>query len=116
MTDRELLELAAKAAGYEITDLLDDYRRPAICVDGEWRWLQHWNPLEDDGDAMRLANRLGLSITHTTCEDDAPIVRVGYDGIQDYTQLPAFPDCNAATRRAITRAAAEIGRRMSDNQ
>lgn len=100
MTDRELLELAAKAAGINL------------------QWMggpvgnYNWNPLFDDGDALRLANRLGLSITHTTCEDDAPIVRVGYDCTPNYIQLPAFPDCDDATRRAIVRAAAEIGEAM----
>lgn len=100
MTDRELLELAAKAAGYE--------RNSAGPVGP-----CEWNPLTNDGDALRLANRLGLSITHTTCEDDAPIVRVGYDCAPNYIQLPAFPDCDDATRRAIVRAAAEIGKMNS---
>jgi hypothetical protein len=54
MTDRELLEAAAKAAGYEIV-----YHAPY----GEMmlRGIQDpWEPLYDDGDALRLAADLDL--------------------------------------------------------
>ena len=94
MTDRELLELAAKAAGYKK------------------RFVHYlgWNPLIDDGDALRLAVKLGLGVS----------VPLGYKR----TDVVAFSDSRinvieshgsdplAATRRAIVRAAAEIGRQM----
>ena len=47
MTDRELLERAAKAAGYEYAK-----HGGYIVVDGI---PGNWNPLTDDGDALRLA-------------------------------------------------------------
>lgn len=51
MSDRELLELAAKAAGRGIADYLPG--EPDRC----------WNPLTDDGDALRLAVSLpGMSL------------------------------------------------------
>ena len=53
MTDRELLEAAAKAAGYV-------HYHPG---DG---FYQTWNPLTDDGDALRLAVKLGLQSGLTT--------------------------------------------------
>jgi hypothetical protein len=53
-----------------------------------------WNPLTDDGDALRLAVKLDLSI------DDACVIYS--DGASD--------DRYAATRRAIVRAAASIRR------
>lgn len=51
MTDRELLELAAKAAGIKHNPSLS-----AACR-GERIW---WNPLADDGDALRLAVKLHI--------------------------------------------------------
>jgi hypothetical protein len=85
MTDRELLELAAKAAGYWAAE----FNCPANLPRPDW------NPLTDDGDALRLAVALGLT------------ARMSYNG-QDYEA--ANKDPYAATRRAIVRAAAEIGR------
>lgn len=57
MNDRELLEMAAKAAGYTLDDDFD--------VNGEWwPWCvelkDHWHPLTDDGDALRLGARFGV--------------------------------------------------------
>ena len=96
MTDKELLELAAKAAGYTITENSFD-------VNGEpWFWCdelaENWNPLTNDGDALRLAVKLGIDIGealgwyYNNDEDD------------EYQKDPY-----ATTRRAIVRAAAEIG-------
>lgn len=103
MTDRELLELAAKAAGYDYNP-----RNGVIVADGI---PGNWNPLTDDGDALRLANALGISIIHTYCLDDAPVVKVGYySEHENLEERPAFPDQNKETRRAIVRAAAEIGK------
>jgi hypothetical protein len=94
MTDRELLEYAAKAAGIEI--LAWTYSDYAVVSDKG----DTWTPLTDDGDALRLAVKLNLLTKFTFLkfmaeENDNPA--------QDYY---------AATRRAIVRAAAEIGRAM----
>lgn len=113
MTDRELLEMAAKAAGYSLTKGSAGYRE-FLCKGGV-----EWNPLEDDGDALRLANALKLSTCHTLFEapaahgtamvgfapweKGAPICCERYDGVEGR---------DAATRRAIVRAAAAIGREM----
>ena len=100
MNDRELLELAAKAAGR-----IDWDHAPHIKSDeGDTRpW---WNPLTDDGDALRLAVRLRLEIDihHTGIAILTP------NGINVLVGAEDEPDANAATRRAIVRAAAEIGR------
>lgn len=103
IADRELLELAAKAAGikYTIKDGLfvahGNKNEPPI----------PWNPLDDDGDALRLAVALGLCIlTHATqVEYSKGMGQVGIIVEQ------SFRNC-ASTRRAIVRAAAEIGRAM----
>lgn len=102
MIDRELLELAAKAAGIEADNYL-------FTNDGIW-FSFDWNPLTDDGDALRLAVKLKLSlyINHA--------VRVDYR-IPDKVTVPLYepiePDVYAATRRAIVRAAAEIGKEQA---
>lgn len=101
MTDRELLELAAKAAGIDVTtDKNLRYNNFWILEDGEATCF--WNPLTSDGDALRLAVILDLSIVF-----GANYVIVGN------AQTPTVNNANdpyAATRRAIVRAAAEIGK------
>lgn len=91
MTDRELLELAAKAAGIEVTGCVAD-GIPHRFGGG------YWNPLTDDGDALRLAVKLNL-----LWKTDVHYIK--------YLDL-AEVDHYAATRRAITCAAAEIGKGM----
>lgn len=103
MTDRELLELAAKAAGY-------DYRSPAgyIVVDGI---PGNWNPLTDDGDALRLAVHLDMIVTVNRV-DGYTEVCCGYSDADLVKIQEPHGDIYAATRLAITRAAAERGRAM----
>ena len=106
MTDRELLELAAKAAGDEIQ--WDGVEACWYMDKTEWN-NPEWNPLVSDGDALRLAVKLGLSIITGTykvvCEyipqEDSGNITV-HEHLND--------DACAATRRAIVRAAAEIGK------
>lgn len=112
MSDKELLELAAKSAGYAYSDLSFD-GEDGLQIVGEYR-KKNWNPLTDDGDALRLAVKLGIDIqfgfaaTQINCDiydwaEEAFKVGVHEDGRDDPY---------AATRRAIVRAAAEIGRTM----
>jgi len=102
MDDRTLLELAAKAAGV-------DYDKTDSCHVGLWYvsaggW---WNPLTDDGDALRLAVNLGIDVM---VGDGTKFVttrsQITYS-INEYTYMQ---DKYVATRRAIVRAAAEIGK------
>lgn len=101
MTDRELLELAAKAAG-----LWDAENN---CIDIPW------SPLTDDGDALRLAVKLRITIQWSVTVDDlSPSVEVYHaeDVHSECIEVKTRDDPYAATRRAIVRAAAEIGRAM----
>ena len=98
-TDRELLELAAKAVGYTIEENGRDVN------DIPWYWCNeladYWDPLTDDGDALRLAATLGMW------------VHIGKWHVSicgHYVEETCRKDPCAATRRAIVRAAAEIGR------
>ena len=108
MTDRELLELAAKAAEYTLEDHYDAH-------DLYWPWCvelgDNWCPLTNDTDALRLAVKLHLSADFF---DDA--IAVGYTSLDNkcaQVYEPVGTDPYAATRRAIVRAAAEIGRAMT---
>jgi hypothetical protein len=113
MTDKELLELAAKAAGIEY-----DFCRPELggCQIRKPFVSGFWNPLTDDGDALRLAVKLSLLIAPIAYEPG--INAYGAIGVSWHGQRYKFDyehftnDPYAATRRAITRAAAEIGKAM----
>ena len=115
MNDQELLALAAKAAG--IVEILfrnggddDGYDN------GVWTYtwarkpdgkLYDWNPLADDGDALRLAVKLGfmnsgVGFARYLSEYQQIILPHVFDESMQY----------AATRRAIVRAAAAIGEQM----
>lgn len=103
-TDRELLELAARAAGMNV-----EYNSGIDCHyyddEDDCAGRTYWNPLETDGDALRLAVKLQLDIV-TDHEDDT--VSVWSYGMPD-VNVKRGDDPLAATRRAIVRAAAAIG-------
>lgn len=101
-TDRELLELAAKAAGKLIVgDAGDDV---LVCRDDDGS-SYFWSPLSDDGDALRLAVMLGIS----PIQQVADRVCAAYWTDVASCNVAYRKDPYAATRRAIVRAAAEIG-------
>lgn len=92
--DRELLELASKACGLEEAKMRIEFNQ--------------WNPLEDDGDALRLAVKLGL-ILGTYAHYVTVDLLSPNDRIETITVWHSQTnDPYAATRRAIVRAAAEI--------
>jgi len=101
MTDREMLEFAAKAAGLRVVAVAGD--RGLWVLDRED--VEEWNPLTDDGDALRLAVKLRhLRVGLGEC--------IGRGAYSHIAILESGPDPYAATRRAITRAAAAIGKAM----
>lgn len=118
MNDRELLELAAKAAGAEYEVDADDYGIWLHSAIGGQSGA--WDPLTDDGDALRLAVKLGLWITIDDEQEmtaDAIKAVSGSNGerpkhFTERFKYPQYGDRYVATRRAIVRAAAEIGRAM----
>jgi len=97
MTDKELLELAAKAAALERTKggYINDRFMPV-----------NWNPLKDASDTLSLIVRLELSIEY----HDGYVIVETKDGGSVSQELGHNPF--DATRRAIVRAAAEIGKDM----
>ena len=111
MTDREYLELAAKAAGIELRWHPDGTAySDSRCKD----YWGVWNPLTDDGDALRMAVKLFMFVDSAAGAPDsfgAELVRAGNE-VVDKTEPRTHNDPYADTRRAIVRAAAEIGRSM----
>jgi hypothetical protein len=135
MNDRELLEFAAKAAGWtwwkskhgywNVTD--SDGKQASCC--GEWLKFDPyngnklaeptpadalvelgWNPLTDDGDALRLAVKLEIAINPFAGKTVVAHTESGRLGHEKWDCWDDDP--YAATRRAIVRAAAEIGKDM----
>ena len=99
--DRELLKLAAKAAEIDLENLSPYHKND---------WEPYWNPLRNDGHALRLAVKLRVDLIR-----DFDRIDVVYDegSVSEYLyELPTPTDPYAATRRAIVRAAAAIGREM----
>lgn len=102
--DRELLEAAAKAAGY---DHLVWTEGASPIIPGAFRPPNskcYWNPLTDDGDAFRLAVKLRIDV-----QQYEGYVVAWFDGGYIGTgRVPYEADPYAATRRAIVMAAAEL--------
>ena len=101
--DKELLELAAKAVGLK-GEYFDETSGGGAGMREHELFYPNWNPLADDGDALRLAVTLKLS---PIMRGENAVLCVSTDFFED-----AGDDPYAATRRAIVRAAAEIGRNM----
>lgn len=114
MTDRELLERAAKAAGenfeyrgfgigpLQLSRIVSSNNENGITA------YKPWNPLTNDGDALRLAVKLDISV-NVNRVDGLTIVEYGYT-TRAVLQHWHGTDPYASTRRAIVRAAAEIGK------
>ena len=93
MTDDEIVTLAVKAYGDAPLG---------------------FSPLTDDGDALRLAVKLVMEMDHNHAADNCLWVSVRVPR-QVFCAFEEFADESerlSATRRAIVRAAAEIGRTM----
>lgn len=114
MSERELLELAAKAAGLALR-----WERDPAFIQERWvayvpcGWAgqpseREWNPLRESGDALDLAVRLRADIFHGA---DGVMAFVSRNHPTRYqTEEPYGDDPRAATCRAVVRVAAEIGR------
>ena len=109
MTDKELLEAAARASGIEFEKRYEEPSHFRGLLLQSWRapyTMAFWNPLTDDGDALRLAVKLSINIVPNYYAEwhnaDGSVVR-------EFTTEAGDSDNFAATRRAIVRVAAEIG-------
>lgn len=64
MTDRELLEMAAKAVGVEYIGYVNGNQCEGLRVGKGYIW----NPLKDDGDAFGIMVELGLRVQYCDTE------------------------------------------------
>lgn len=114
---RQLLEMAAKAAGVDYDPEKSFPKKPSGVFFGLWLNIKgepyegqprRWNPLKDDGDALRLAATLKLNIMQGEFS-----VAVGDEGeIDEAAFVPDESQRLFGIREAIVRAAAEIGKAM----
>lgn len=112
MNDQELLELAAKAIGGSIHEIHENYAWLIVAseIEKDQSQLIMWSPLNDDGDALRLAVKLRMDI-EPWIHGCSACARVCCGEI--LIDEPHYgDDPERATRRAITRVAAEIGKAM----
>ena len=107
MSNKQLLKDAAKAAGINLV-----FDPEGLPRDGDNRpaamnvySAKLWNPIDDDGDALRLAVKLEVQVVIPGDNKDVYAGKLLFDAFE-----PVNGDPYAATRRAIVRAAAEIGR------
>ncbi|HBO1050018.1 TPA: hypothetical protein ACIR1N_003897 [Pseudomonas aeruginosa] len=111
MSDKKLLELAAKAAGYKVRwhenwkcfvhDQANNITQPPSASGDRHVWV----PIDDDGDALRLAVDAGILDGNAfsvwlNCRNGAMAI----EGL----------GAREATRLAFVRVAAEIGKNMAD--
>lgn len=117
MADRELLEWAAKAAGLVVNAEKQAARDASLGPEKASLWINTtstaWNPLTDDGHALRLLTRLPYRELYVS--EIGATVSWRREGSPHGVKCDEYAedhggDLNAATRRAIVRAAAEMGR------
>ena len=115
MTDKEILELAAKAAG--LTNLI--YCPAWKCMaeydehdGGFYKWETYWNPLARDSDALQLGILTRLNIKHgiTSTGAKGGLISCEQGFSKEFEEVGQDPFI--AIRRAIVQVAAEIGKAM----
>ena len=112
-SDREMLELAAKAAGHRVNARMQA-ERDALGYGDAGLWIDGvstcWNPLTDADHALRLAVTLRMRLTLPKYKGFGTSAEPQADGSVGVTSFREDPV--AQTLEAIVRAAAEIGRLM----
>lgn len=102
---KELLTLAAKAAGYRLCHFGCPFQGAFVADDLKGRSF-YWNPRDSMEDAFKLASHFGMIIDFA-----CGTVMIGHS--PDLWRLRSFTPGNTVEAcSAILRAAAEIGRNM----
>jgi len=112
MTDREMLELAAKAAGMPEHRYCEAWKAMAMYTPQDGFFGLCWNPLTDNADALRLAVKLRMSLEPCrTMGGEWKEVHAYPKGRGDCAGIAPLSNGNddAATCRAIVLAAAKLG-------
>lgn len=107
-TDKELIELAARAV-----ELPECGWMGSAFMYVKDNTFTDWNPLEDDGDALRLAVKLGLDVCIDTPHERRPYTQaIGFRNTttaETVNVIENHGDPYVATRRAIVLVAAKLG-------
>lgn len=108
---KELLELAAKAAGLELDKFsyVEKPNTPAYFT--AKNYVGRWNPATDDGDGARMEASLMIDVIWAYGCVAARVSGMP-DSVEAYKE---YPNKQAARRMASLRLAAEVGRRMKDD-
>lgn len=111
MSDTELLRLAALAAGLPMSVEWNCAAEGRGIIIGHGNGdLRPWNPLNDDGEALRLAASLSISIDVNGMFVHADMRHSANDlGYVEENSARNDGDIMVAIRRAIVRAAAMLG-------
>jgi hypothetical protein len=104
--DLELLTLAARAIGAVQVEVVEGEAWVNLHFDNGPP-VYSWNPLLHGDDTFNLATDTHMQITQRVDE-----VRIGHRSLPALYE-PVGEDRRSATRRAVTRAAAEIGKQRS---
>jgi hypothetical protein len=107
--DLELLELAARALGATFEEVDGEGYGNLHFADG--RVVNAWNPLQFWGDTFEMAVKLDIAIERLPWDRDSAHAHA-YESPVSFFE-PRGEDPVAATARAVTRAAAEIGKAMA---
>ena len=118
LTDKQLNAFAANAIGLvmQAWGFCDDH---GVTIGSERDGPIYWSPLTNDSDAFRLATDLGIDILWNGApEGKAVAVLGGFDSygnahchlFEYYDGIPHLGDKYSAARRAIVRAAADMGK------
>ncbi len=107
MTDRELLEKAAKAARFQWNPTISGGALYGCFETDAKQTTYAWNPLTDDGDALRLMAQLNINVYYRENINGAFVI-ADHEGIQFCPESLDGPHEDVATRRAIVRAAAAL--------
>ncbi len=113
----QMLYYAAKAVGFT-DDKTGDIEAPGLHRNEQGHFyfvdkngLHLWDPSEDDGDSRRLEVALRLEIQHDfNGEEDRVQVLTGYTEDDKWTVELYGDDACAATRLAVLRVAADVGK------
>lgn len=119
MNDRQMIELAAKAAGYQLAEYCSNKSNKYYIPD--LGCIKHWDPLDFDDDAFRLLVKLQMKINLNGFCHWGAVTDVTTPWHIERKLTGVHPeahgdDAYSATRRAIVRAAAEIGASMQGKE
>ena len=104
MNDQQLLEFAAKAAGWDFR--VNDPDSESYVMVNDKGICFGWNPLINDSNALELAGELRLDICHHW--DEPFVIVVDSDALEKHIEVSIDGDYCKAARRAIVLAAAKI--------